>query len=66
MKAFDLADKYRNPAMVLGDGLLGQMMEPVEFKDIKTNVISKEDWALGSCRAGNPEKLFLLILILMS
>ncbi|ACX52487.1 pyruvate flavodoxin/ferredoxin oxidoreductase domain protein [Ammonifex degensii KC4] len=29
--AFDLADKYRNPVMVLGDGILGQMMEPVEL-----------------------------------
>jgi 2-oxoglutarate ferredoxin oxidoreductase subunit alpha len=29
--AFDLADKYRNPVMILGDGLLGQMMEPVLF-----------------------------------
>ncbi|MEG6586042.1 3-methyl-2-oxobutanoate dehydrogenase subunit VorB [Dendrosporobacter sp. 1207_IL3150] len=29
IKAFDLADKYRNPVMVLGDGALGQMMEPV-------------------------------------
>ncbi len=30
--AFDLADFYRNPVMVLGDGLIGQMMEPVEFR----------------------------------
>jgi 2-oxoglutarate/2-oxoacid ferredoxin oxidoreductase subunit alpha len=30
--AFDLADYYRNPVMVLGDGVIGQMMEPVEFK----------------------------------
>lgn len=34
--AFDLADKYRNPVMILGDGMLGQMMEPVEFKPSKT------------------------------
>jgi len=34
--AFDLADKYRNPVMILGDGMLGQMMEPVEFKTPKT------------------------------
>ena len=27
--AFDLADKYRNPAVILGDGMLGQMMEPL-------------------------------------
>lgn len=34
--AFDLADKYRNPVMILADGMLGQMMEPVEFKEPKT------------------------------
>ncbi len=33
MKAFDLADKYRNPVMILGDGMLGQMMEVVEFDE---------------------------------
>jgi len=35
--SFDLADKYRNPVMILSDGLLGQMMEPVEFKPKKTD-----------------------------
>jgi len=30
--AFDLADRYRNPAMILADGALGQMMERVEFR----------------------------------
>ncbi|MDP8220540.1 MAG: 3-methyl-2-oxobutanoate dehydrogenase subunit VorB [Candidatus Stygibacter frigidus] len=34
--AFDLADKYRNPVIILADGLLGQMMEPVEFQPAKT------------------------------
>lgn len=29
--AFDLADKYRMPALILGDGMIGQMMEPVEL-----------------------------------
>jgi len=32
MKAFDLAEKYRMPAMILSDGFLGQMMEPVEMR----------------------------------
>lgn len=36
-KAFNLADKYRNPTMILTDGLIGQMMEPVEFKDDLTS-----------------------------
>ena len=35
-EAFDLADKYRNPVMILADGMLGQMMEPVEFKPAMT------------------------------
>jgi 2-oxoisovalerate ferredoxin oxidoreductase alpha subunit len=33
LAAFDLADRYRNPAMVLADGYIGQMMEPVVFPD---------------------------------
>src|ERR1022692_4589661 len=31
--AFDLADRYRNPAVVLADAFIGQMMEPVQFAD---------------------------------
>ena len=30
--AFDLADRYRNPAVVLADGFIGQMMEPLELE----------------------------------
>ncbi len=46
MKAFPLAEKYRNPVMILGDGLIGQMMEPVTFPDqLKTPVTNKDDWA---------------------
>jgi 2-oxoglutarate ferredoxin oxidoreductase subunit alpha len=33
MDAFHLADKYRNPVMMIGDGMIGQMMEPVEFPE---------------------------------
>lgn len=43
--AFDLADYYRNPVLVLGDGLLGQMMEPVEFPDMRRELPDKP-WAL--------------------
>jgi 2-oxoglutarate ferredoxin oxidoreductase subunit alpha len=46
MKAFTLAEKYRNPVMILGDGLIGQMMEPVEFPDdLMTEPSNKDDWA---------------------
>ncbi len=34
--AFDLADRYRNPVMVMADGFIGQMMEPVEFPQSAT------------------------------
>ncbi|MCP4671602.1 MAG: 3-methyl-2-oxobutanoate dehydrogenase subunit VorB [Desulfobacula sp.] len=46
MQAFTLAEKYRGPVMILGDGLIGQMMEPVEFPDdLKTEPTNKNDWA---------------------
>jgi 2-oxoglutarate/2-oxoacid ferredoxin oxidoreductase subunit alpha len=46
MLAFPLAEKYRNPVMILGDGLIGQMMEPVEFPDdLRTEPTNKDDWA---------------------
>ena len=45
-KAFDLADKYRNPVLVLGDGLIGQMMEPVEMPDYqKPADLPPKTWA---------------------
>ncbi|GAH82149.1 unnamed protein product, partial [marine sediment metagenome] len=51
MDAFDLADKYRNPAMILGDGLLGQMMEAVEFKERpKVDLPDKSGWTLTGCQ----------------
>ena len=43
--AFDIADIYRNPVMVMGDGMLGQMMEPVEFKDRPAVNLPLKDWA---------------------
>lgn len=44
IKAFDTADKYRMPAMILADGLLGQMMEPVSFPEIASTPVEKP-WA---------------------
>lgn len=43
--AFDLADKYRMPAMLLADGTMGQMMEPVELPEEKTVTVEKP-WAV--------------------
>lgn len=45
MEAFDAADYYRNPVMILGDGVLGQMMEPVEFKLPQGRDLPAKDWA---------------------
>jgi len=48
-KAFELADKYRNPAVLLADAILGQMKEPVEIgprpKNLEINLPQK-DWSL--------------------
>ena len=44
--AFDLGDKYRMPAMILADGMLGQMMEPVEFKEQNESAKVEKPWAL--------------------
>ncbi|MHC4984927.1 MAG: 3-methyl-2-oxobutanoate dehydrogenase subunit VorB [Planctomycetota bacterium] len=43
--AFDIADKYRNPVMILADGRLGQMMEPLKLWDAPANP-PKKDWIL--------------------
>lgn len=55
-RAFDLADKYRMPAVVLADGLLGQMMEPVAFDDaeIVMSDASNKPWAANG--HGNKRK----------
>lgn len=45
MLAFELSDKYRNPAVVLADGIIGQMMEPVEFPE-PLQQIPDRPWAL--------------------
>jgi pyruvate/2-oxoacid:ferredoxin oxidoreductase alpha subunit len=48
--AFDLADRYRNPVVVLADGCIGQMMEPVEFAEPRA-VPLPPDWAVTGSAA---------------
>ncbi len=43
--AFHKADYYRNPVMVMGDGMIGQMMEPVEIKKMDEDNLPEKDWA---------------------
>ena len=45
-RAFYLADRYRNPVIILMDGMLGQMMEPVDFDRVTPLPISEKPWAL--------------------
>ena len=46
MDAFDLADRYRNPVLIMGDGLIGQMMEPVEMPEHKVPAdLPPKTWA---------------------
>ncbi len=50
---FDLADRYRNPVMILADGRLGQMMEPLELW-ARTPVLPDKPWALTGARGRPP------------
>ena len=45
IKGFNLADKYRMTSMILADGTIGQMMEPISFEDAEIEVYDKP-WAL--------------------
>jgi 2-oxoglutarate ferredoxin oxidoreductase subunit alpha len=57
MMAFPLAEKYRNPVMILGDGLIGQMMEPVEFPEhLKSEPSNKDDWATNGMDTRNSKE----------
>ncbi len=46
VEAFNIADRYRILSFIMGDGILGQMMEAVEFKDVENIVKVDKDWAV--------------------
>ncbi len=55
-EAFDIADYYRMPVMILGDGMIGQMMEPVVFKTPAARELPEKEWATtgtGGARTPN-------------
>ncbi|MDK2930551.1 MAG: 2-oxoglutarate/2-oxoacid ferredoxin oxidoreductase subunit alpha [Bacillota bacterium] len=57
MEAFDLADMYRNPVMILGDAILGQMMEPVEMRKRPPRAdLPPKTWATTGA-AGRPKNI---------
>jgi 2-oxoglutarate/2-oxoacid ferredoxin oxidoreductase subunit alpha len=61
MDAFDLADEYRNPVIILADGMMGQMMEPTVFKKAKPRKYSESYMLRG---AGTGKSKFIRGLIL--
>jgi len=59
MLAFELSDKYRVPAMILADGMLGQMMEPVELPEpVDESTIPDKPWAVTGAK-GRPPNVVL-------
>lgn len=56
-KAFEYADKYRTPVIILGDGMMGQMMEPVEFQEpVDLCELPPKPWVLDGAE-GRPGRL---------
>jgi len=55
-EAFDLADEYRSPVIILVDGLLGQMMEPVQLPE-KTSKKAEKPWAVGTDQTGRKQNV---------
>jgi len=55
MLAFDLADRYRTPVMILADGLLGQMMEPVSLPEpVDPASLPNKPWATTGAAGRDP------------
>ncbi len=54
MLAFDKADEYRTPVMILGDAIIGQMMEPFYPNDYQKPELPGKDWILDGCEGRLP------------
>jgi len=62
-EAFNLADRYRTPVILLGDGMLGQMMEPVELpSEISIKKLPHKDWILTGAK-GRPSRFIRSLLL---
>ncbi|MGQ9786056.1 MAG: 3-methyl-2-oxobutanoate dehydrogenase subunit VorB [Anaerolineae bacterium] len=55
--AFDLADKYRAVAILAGDGLIGQMMEPAQLPPMRERPRTRPSWALTGARGRPPNSI---------
>jgi 2-oxoglutarate ferredoxin oxidoreductase subunit alpha len=54
MLAFDKADEYRNPVMILGDAVIGEMMEPFYKTSYVEPDLPEKDWVLDGCQGREP------------
>ncbi len=54
MRAFDKADEYRTPVIILGDGVSGQMMEPFHPTEYVRPNLPEKDWVLNGCKGRKP------------
>jgi 2-oxoglutarate ferredoxin oxidoreductase subunit alpha len=62
-KAFEYADKYLTPVMIIGDGMMGQMMEPVVFPEpIDPNTLPPKPWVLDGAK-GRPSRLIRSLIL---
>jgi 2-oxoglutarate ferredoxin oxidoreductase subunit alpha len=60
--AFDLADKYRQLVTVIADGMIGQIMEPVEFPELREPRRPEQPWALTGAKGGKKNVITSLFL----
>jgi 2-oxoglutarate ferredoxin oxidoreductase subunit alpha len=60
--AFDLADRYRNPVVILADAMLGQMKEPLEMRKPELPPLPAKDWILEGCQGRDKRLLKSLYL----
>lgn len=63
VEAFNIADRYRIPTVIMGDGNLGQMMEPVEFKDVENVENIEKPWAVTGTKMERPNNMVTSIYI---
>lgn len=60
--AFEKADEWRNPVMILGDGVIAQMMEPLIQRVPELKVYDKSSWALAGAK-GRPSRFIRTLLM---
>ena len=57
VKGFELADTYRMTSMILADGTMGQMMEPVSLEDLEVKPAPEKPWATNGTKLARPHNI---------